>query len=352
MASFILCFVLALLSPAFSLQPHNSPPKTTSTADAEPGPSPTEPPLLEKRADFDDVPPNICGWFSGAGYDTRWSYDNPQITCFWNSDYKILGRPEDQVPAITTCIEDGNAGISTLRCSSDTPYCLTVIYEPDYYGWFCTDTPDVTWTMEPTWSGMQSPILFPIYTGSKGISTGTQYPPGYQNSQRTSTVDSAGEPSDTDTGTDTGSDTASSSVPVGAIVGGVVGGLAAIGIFAFAVIYLLIHSRRKRSNAEQQGQGPGQPPEIQKTQQGYVQPDMPPPSEVHGQGAALSPGQPELPSNTRPSPFSPYVNQGGYPGTAAPPRGQWAGDGRNFEIDSQQVGELDGANYISRPSAR
>lgn len=236
----------------------------------------------------------------------------------------------------------------------------------------------MTWTMEPTWSGMQSPILFPIYTGSKGISTGTQYPPGYQSvtdtseeddelpsktntwitanedSQRTSTVDSADEPSDTDTGTDTGSgsDTASSSVPVGAIVGGVVGGLAAIGIFAFAVIYLLIHSRRKRSNTEQQGQGPGQPPEIQKTQQGYVQPDMPPPSEVHGQGAALSPGQPELPSNTRPSPFSPYVNQGGYPGTAAPPRGQWAGDGRNFEIDSQQVGELDGANYISRSSAR
>lgn len=220
---------------------------------------------------------------------------------------------------------------------------------------------------------MQSPILFPIYTGSKGISTGTQYPPGYQSvtgtsegdddelpsktntwitanedSQSTSTVDSADEPSDTDTDTDT----ASSSVPVGAIVGGVVGGLAAIGIFAFAVIYLLIHSRRKRHNTELQSQGHGQPPEIQKTQQGYVQPDMPPPSEVSGQGAALSPGQPELPSTPRPSLFSPYVNQSGYPSTAVPPRGQWAGDGRNFEIDSQQVGELDGANYISRSSAR
>lgn len=211
----------------------------------------------------------------------------------------------------------------------------------------------MTWTMEPTWSGMQSPILFPIYTGSKGISTGTQYPPGYRSVTETSeessstTDTSTSEPSDTDTDADTAStssSSSSSSVPVGAIVGGVVGGLAAIGIFAFAVIYLIIHSRRKRATTGQnQHQGPEQP-EIQKqTPPGYAgQPEIHSPSEVSGQAVALSPSQPELPYNP-----SPYINQG-YPGTTAPPQGPWAGDGRNLEIDSRQVGELDGANYVRR----
>lgn len=60
--------MFTLLSLAFSLQAHTSPPKTTSIADAEQGPLPTEPPLLEKREDYQYVPPNICGWYSGSGY--------------------------------------------------------------------------------------------------------------------------------------------------------------------------------------------------------------------------------------------------------------------------------------------
>jgi hypothetical protein len=114
------------------------------------------------------------------------------------------------------------------------------------------------------------------------------------------------------------------------------------------VIYLIIHSRRKKATTGQnQHQGP-EPPEAQKqTPPGYAgQPEIYSPSEVSGQGAALSTNPPELPYNP-----SPYINQG-YPGTTAPPQGPWAGDGRNFEIDSRQVGELDGANYVRRSSAR
>lgn len=162
--------------------------------------------------------------------------------------------------------------------SSASPYCLTVKYQPDYYTWFCTDTLDMTWTMEPTWSGMQSPILFLIYTGSKGILTRTQYPTGYRSVTETSEepsrantgVSADDEPSDTDTASirsspSSSSRYSSSSTPIGAIVGGVV---------------------------------------------------------------ASSPAQPELAFNPRPSPFSPYFPQDGYPGTSGPPpRGQWAGVG-------------------------
>lgn len=118
--------------------------------------------------------------------------------------------------------------------------------------------------MEPTWSGILDPIAFPIFTGTMGISTGTQYPPGYSSpstttpstpppgsSQATATTLSPGplsNPSPTPTNT-----SHSSSTPAGAIAGGVVGGLA---VLVGAVAFFIIKRRRQANPRSVQVQSP------------------------------------------------------------------------------------------------
>lgn len=114
---------------------------------------------------------------------------------------------------------------------------------------------------------MTDVINFPIYTGINGISTGTQYPLGYPTptdtgtTMRTTPSESAptdlnslssSNPLSTSSSTPpstTSSTSNSKSVPVGAIVGGVIGGVAVIAIFAFAVIFFVVRSRRQRQGS-------------------------------------------------------------------------------------------------------
>lgn len=125
--------------------------------------------------------------------------------------------------------------------------------------------------MEPYWSGFTSPIAFPVYTGAKGISTGTQYPAGYStplldsgsssstntesNSVSYITAVSSGTPSKSNPSQHRGS-----SAPIGPIVGGVIGGLVFISLIVGLIVYFaVIRRRRERRAGLGLGQGQGQP---------------------------------------------------------------------------------------------
>jgi hypothetical protein len=110
---------------------------------------------------------------------------------------------------------------------------------------------------------MLDPIAFPIFTGTMGISTGTQYPPGYPSpstatpstspsSQATTTNPNPG-PLSNPSPTPTITSHSSSPTPAGAIAGGVVGGLA---VFVGAVAFLIIRRRRQASLRSVQVQSP------------------------------------------------------------------------------------------------
>ncbi|KAL2835644.1 hypothetical protein BJY01DRAFT_252451 [Aspergillus pseudoustus] len=365
----LLLFILP--SPAICLQHHTSLPRTTSVpSDGKSAPGPTQAPLA-KRADA--VPHNICGWFSGSGYDDSWEYYDTQSTCFWHSDYKIIGAPADLFPVITTCVgyqHETPADASTLQCLSALPYCLTVRYNPDYYAWFCTDTPDVTWTMEPTWSGLQTPIFFPIYTGSDGISTGIQYPAGYKSPTGTETttgVTSTGEDENnemsTSTATTTGghlgdqpttstsssssssSSRSRSSIPVGAIVGGVIGGLAVIGISGFAILFLIMRSRRSHErerdasgnaqNSPRPYQPPARPLDVQKAELDHQDTQVTLAVGQNGTGPSELLSSNPLPrSALHPSAYD-HIS----------PHGLWPTGDIPQEIDSREIPELDAPKY-------
>ncbi|KAL3466910.1 hypothetical protein BJX64DRAFT_249248 [Aspergillus heterothallicus] len=224
--------------------------------------------------------------------------------------------------------------------------------------------------MEPTWSGFQTPILFPIYTGFEGISTGTQYPPGYPSasetdSQSTSTIDTntdstaasstggSGEDQSTasaSSSSTTSTSSSSSSVPVGGIVGGVIGGLAVIGIFCFAIMFMIMRSRRSRNNSSQDTAGNAQQPSMGSYSQtpSAQSPDMAkaPLSDQNSHGGHVlemdGAGQPFKPSELPHSP--PAQSAPGY----AVEHPAWPAAGHHMEIDSRQVTELDGSRYVYR----
>lgn len=119
--------------------------------------------------------------------------------------------------------------------------------------------------MEPFWAGFSEPIAFPVYTGSNGVSTGTQYPPGYSTTGATtansdsdskSTSSSQGNAASSTSGSDP-TNHRDNSTPVGAIVGGVIGGLALIGLFTGAIVYFAVVRPRKQREAQP---GPQDPP--------------------------------------------------------------------------------------------
>ncbi|CAI7665027.1 unnamed protein product [Penicillium pancosmium] len=165
---------------------------------------------LSKRADH--IPPNFCGWFSGSGYGTR-------------------------------------------------PYCATFTYGADYRSFVCMSEKDVEYQLEPYWEGFSDPIAFPVYTGSSGISTGTQYPVGYSTSVSSTSSDSNfGTSTDSrststtaEGNTGSSSDHGDSSAPIGAIVGGVIGGLALISLIVGVIIFFVCRGRRRQGQQDSLG---------------------------------------------------------------------------------------------------
>lgn len=285
------------------------PPTPTSGPDLIPEPTAFN---LSKRADH--IPSNICGWFSGSGYgmpsifaiqiralhdnvlrlayslDSKWIYNDPSVTCFWNSDAHFVGNA---IPPQTACI--GEAQWSTWSCSGSgcsssvarwyvsasyptlrllvntvstisstgtQPYCVTFSYGPNYLSFVCSEKDGIVYQMEPYWSGFSDPIAFPVYTGAKGVSTGTQYPAGYPTPSSTTssssstntnsnTASSTSERASGSSASPTSSGNHGSSTPVGAIVGGVIGGLALIGLITGVIVFVLL-SRKKRPRQSQQ----------------------------------------------------------------------------------------------------
>ena len=108
---------------------------------------------------------------------------------------------------------------------------MTFTYDNDYLSFVCSEEKGLKYQMYPYWKGMSDPILFPFYTGSNGISTGTQYPPGYT-SPTTATGSGSSSSSNSNSPTHTAkanSDSGSSSdLSTGSIVGIVTGVVSAL----------------------------------------------------------------------------------------------------------------------------
>lgn len=189
---------------------------------------------------------------------------------------------------------------SSSSSTGTQPYCVTFTYGSDYLSFVCSEQEGIEFQMEPYWSGFSDPIAFPVYTGSNGISTGTQYPPGYPTPSSTSsdvlpssTSDSISNPISSTAGSGSstpghnGSKQHGSSTPVGAIVGGVIGGLALISLVVGVIVFFaIIRPRHRRALAQPQyyqpsPQGPpqylppGNPPMAPAPQNVAVQ-DAPP----------------------------------------------------------------------------
>ncbi|KAJ5355190.1 uncharacterized protein N7496_012402 [Penicillium cataractarum] len=198
------------------------------------------------------------------------------------------------------------------------PYCVTFSYGLDYLSFVCSEKEGVEYQMEPYWSGFSDPIAFPVYTGSNGVSTGTQYPAGYStpssttsSSSSTSTNSSSASSTSQGSSGSTASSTPSvyhgSSAPIGAIVGGVIGGLIFLGLIAGAIIFFLFRRRRRPQ--------PGQP-----QQPAFSYPQGPPPSNFQ---------------YTHPA--NPGVNTGIPPHTTAPivpPQNPPAQEPSRYEIET------------------
>jgi hypothetical protein len=96
---------------------------------------------------------------------------------------------------------------------------------------------------------MAGPIMFPRFTGSQGVSTGTQYPAGWTSQTTISTnttppIPQSLTPTPTATMTATAATATANNRNVGAIVGGVVGCVVAVCMTALAVT-LIVRSRRR-----------------------------------------------------------------------------------------------------------
>ncbi|KAJ5107905.1 hypothetical protein N7456_004580 [Penicillium angulare] len=173
-------------------------------------------------------------------------------------------------------------------------------YGSDYESYVCSENEGEEYQLEPYWSGISNPIAFPIYTGSNGVSTGTQYPPGYPTSTSTTQTDgtSTSSGSNTVSATSSGQTDATSSTsgpnssgkskpgaPIGAIVGGVVGGLVVASIFMAAIIFFIMRHRKHKQEQEQERHaGPGSQ---------YYPPQQPKPgSDIRYNSMGSPPAQP------------------------------------------------------------
>ncbi|GLI72037.1 hypothetical protein PoHVEF18_000204 [Penicillium ochrochloron] len=223
---------------------------------------------------------------------------------------------------------------STISSTGTQPYCVTFSYGPNYLSFVCSEKEGIEYQMEPYWSGFSDPIAFPVYTGSKGVSTGTQYPAGYPTpssttSSSSSTSTTSHSASNTSSATSNPSDHRGSSAPVGAIVGGVIGGLAFISLIAGAIVFFLLR-RRQRPR-------PGQPQQLA--------PSFPqgpqPPDPAMKTGLPLNKTAPIIPVFGQGPPQSPPAQQ--------PPRHEIETQYNKPELDiSRQHPELAGADQPAR----
>ncbi|KFX92598.1 hypothetical protein V490_05293 [Pseudogymnoascus sp. VKM F-3557] len=366
MRRLLLSLVLAFSNADISLQNVLAPRTTSGSAlnhDATPIPTPTEQPCASygpelKRRDAESIAPNICGWFSGVRNDV-WTYDNPTYTCYWQSDFHVIGS---QLPVQTSCVEQVDlssctacSGDDVLKCSSINPFCATFFYGSDYSAYMCATETGISYTLQSTPDGFTAPIAFPVYTGKRGISTGIQYPIGYPSESRTITTSgystppstdlpssdspSADLPSSTPTnsfldpsttsskGNSSGGPSGSSkSTPVGAIVGGVIGGVFVIAFVVGIILFFVLRSRRNSQNnlapplhqPPQNGLGDPQANPYPPMQQYYPPPGNP-------QGVFVPQGNPTQPG------FAPGLQQNQH----TPPQQHPA----NPELDSHQINQ-------------
>lgn len=153
-------------------------------------------------------------------------------------------------------------------------------YGTDYLDYICSETPGVTLYLESTYAGMTDPIAFPIYTGSNGISTGVQYPPGYSipittTSDTTSTASTSSPISisttsvvgttHTSASSSSGASSSNSALSPGAKAGTGIGAVV-VGLLLIAI--LLYHLRRRgaqnlyNNTSVPQSSEPSQKPEL------------------------------------------------------------------------------------------
>ncbi|KAJ5432768.1 uncharacterized protein N7458_011924 [Penicillium daleae] len=220
---------------------------------------------------------------------------------------------------------------SAISSTGTQPYCVTFSYGTDYLSFVCSEKEGIEYQMEPYWSGFRDPIAFPVYTGSNGISTGTQYPAGYPTPSSTTSSSSSSTTTTSASGTSPGtsgssatsnpSDHRGSSAPVGAIVGGVIGGLAFISLIAGAIIFFLMHRRRRPQPGQYQQPASGFPPGSQPPASQYPHPANP----------AMNTG---FPSNAS-APINPLPGQGPpqNPPTQQPPRHEIETEYNKPELD-------------------
>ncbi|KAF1807957.1 hypothetical protein P152DRAFT_463015 [Eremomyces bilateralis CBS 781.70] len=245
-------YLLSLAQPTLSLWPsaYDKDTRSGATVDSDLAPRPTDAPLQRRQGTVTEhIPDNVCGWFQGGDYSDSYTLSP---SCHWNSDKKIVGD-DRYTDCLGFYVATASLPSDFLTCSDpNNAYCVSFVYPSGYSGFGCAtrDAP-LTPTMEMTWSGMDTAIAFPTYTGRNGASIGTQLP--------MKTTTETGHLSGTSSNDPSGSNS-KSPTPVGAIVGGVIGGLAVVGIVVALVVFMVIRaSRRKRDNPPVPPNGPQQP---------------------------------------------------------------------------------------------
>ncbi|KAI9803806.1 MAG: hypothetical protein M1825_001686 [Sarcosagium campestre] len=216
------------------------------------------------------VDPAICGWEEG---DPDAPYTDPNLpgsTCYFDTDLNVVGYTYSItrlgfVGMFTTCQDylsrvGKSCGIScssnTLLCDTINPYCETAYFPSGFSRYTCATSSSITKSFALTYSGQETAIAFPRFSGNKGISFGTQEPSGASSSESSSGPDESASASGTSaaetassakpTKTD-GGDDKSSSTPIGAIVGGAIGGVVIIAVAATVIAWLIIRSRRQQA---------------------------------------------------------------------------------------------------------
>lgn len=236
-------------------------------------PKPTHDPSLVGHNLFkrvDSVPASICGWYAGQGYSETWYLLGTTNTCFFYTDLGVFGNSAntwtkcvDYHDATTySCDAACSSSSRVLLCSSQNPWCQTVLLGTSYSEFLCIQQSSNVVLLASTFAGQTNPIAFPIFSGSQGISFGTAYPPGY--SSPTPTTASSTTPTASTTSTTSTTATTSSSLssipissttspapstqpqPIGPIVGGVVGGVIAICITIIVITFIMQQNRRRK----------------------------------------------------------------------------------------------------------
>ncbi|EFQ30133.1 hypothetical protein CGRA01v4_00949 [Colletotrichum graminicola] len=242
-------------------------------------PRPTKAPVygdLRKRQSTSDVtvlvaPDNTCGYVSGRA--------GAEYTCGGSATCALMPPVNSNVPGRVACCNTQNCNAprtcfdykdiytsslcdSGCRVDTDTrkctetgqPYCRTVSFSDDIYGYWCASeensTPQAVLT---TYAGQRarqwSELVVTLGDTTSSRATRPTGPTATSASARGSSTSPAPVPDPEDE---------TSSTPIGAIVGGVVGGVAVIALALFGIWFFI---RKKNHNGGPQGQQQQQQPQ-------------------------------------------------------------------------------------------